>query len=370
MIDIIIPTIDHPKYLDRALGSVERFCNLNQVSVYVINDNSKYVSHEYEKVINQHEKLTVHYIVSSASEGPGPSRNKGIRAGKGDYIVFLDCDDIFIDDVGKYCNEKYDFFTTRTNNPDNMFCSTDTSCPFSPIHGMGIKRAFLEKYNLYFPECKYGGEDTIFRGCCMMISSNYQQYQDSTYYSYQVRADSNFTHRRLRLPKYFSIDQEKEILANFHNTAWLAQFLYYLLSLPKTESLMTTTTWNDRLLEILSSLCGPDYESISEEGLFFIATIIKKFLNIDYITRQGFMKINFFSKRHILMLHLFNHYFSLDGGILIFLPNENYEEFFHINESLLPLIITKNFCSCRARFFHWHSSLNLWCNYYYNDIFN
>ena len=40
--------------------------------------------------------------------GPGPARNIGIKAGKGDYVCFLDSDDYYIDDVVKYCEQSED----------------------------------------------------------------------------------------------------------------------------------------------------------------------------------------------------------------------------------------------------------------------
>ena len=52
MLDIIIPTIDHPNLIKRAISSIIEYCsNLNKINIYVVNDASDYPNEEYKKVL-------------------------------------------------------------------------------------------------------------------------------------------------------------------------------------------------------------------------------------------------------------------------------------------------------------------------------
>lgn len=54
MLDIVIPTIDHPNLIERTISSIVKYCsNLNKINLYIVNDASDYPNEEYEKVLAQ-----------------------------------------------------------------------------------------------------------------------------------------------------------------------------------------------------------------------------------------------------------------------------------------------------------------------------
>ena len=97
-ISVVIPSYNRFQYLKNAIESV-----LNQTydnfEIIVINDGSteedyyKYNFPEQVKIINLKENQT-----QKNGFGPGSIRNYGIDIAKGDYIAFLDDDDIWMKD--------------------------------------------------------------------------------------------------------------------------------------------------------------------------------------------------------------------------------------------------------------------------------
>ena len=91
LVSIIIPCFNQARFLPDALGSV-----LNQTcrewECIIVNDGS---SDETDNVAREWlaKDCRFHYFVTQ-NRGPSASRNLGIRASKGDFIQFLDADDL------------------------------------------------------------------------------------------------------------------------------------------------------------------------------------------------------------------------------------------------------------------------------------
>ena len=88
MISIIIPLFNGEKYLDECLSSVKHA----NTEIIVVNDastdNSEQIAHKYtDKVINIEHS------------GPVIARNIGIKSATGDYIMFMDADDVLKNDA-------------------------------------------------------------------------------------------------------------------------------------------------------------------------------------------------------------------------------------------------------------------------------
>jgi len=85
---IIIPVYNRPDELDELLHSL--CCQVyTNFEVIVVDDGS---TAPCKNIVERYRnKLSVRYFYKSNS-GPGPSRNYGARASKGDYLIFLDSD--------------------------------------------------------------------------------------------------------------------------------------------------------------------------------------------------------------------------------------------------------------------------------------
>lgn len=99
-VSVVIPTYKRSVFLERAISSV-----LNQtyqnIEIIVVDDNppdSVYRS-QTEDFMNQYvSEKKVTYIKNSRSLGGALARNEGIAIAKGEYVTFLDDDDIYLPD--------------------------------------------------------------------------------------------------------------------------------------------------------------------------------------------------------------------------------------------------------------------------------
>ena len=92
-ISIIIPAFNVEKYIDKCLDSaINQTLDDSQYEIIVINDcsNDKTLS-KINKYSNKFKNFNI--INNTKTEGPGISRNRGLKFSSGKYIFFLDGDD-------------------------------------------------------------------------------------------------------------------------------------------------------------------------------------------------------------------------------------------------------------------------------------
>ena len=89
-VSVIIPVYNVEKWLRESLDSV---CSqtLKNIEIICVNDGSPDHSLDILKEYAAHDERIV--IIDKENEGVGAARNDGIRAAKGEYVIFLDPDD-------------------------------------------------------------------------------------------------------------------------------------------------------------------------------------------------------------------------------------------------------------------------------------
>lgn len=93
-ISIIMPVYNGAQYLEKSLKSVENQ-TFKDVELVCVDDGSTDNSLD---LLNDYKKTYDFLVViSQENQGSGKARNTGIANAKGDYIAFLDADDIYID---------------------------------------------------------------------------------------------------------------------------------------------------------------------------------------------------------------------------------------------------------------------------------
>ena len=97
MISIIIPMYNVAQYISKCIESVySQNMVISDFEVILIDDESPDDSLVIaKKLTSDKENVT---IISQKNKGLGGARNTGIEAAKGEYIVFLDSDDLFLPD--------------------------------------------------------------------------------------------------------------------------------------------------------------------------------------------------------------------------------------------------------------------------------
>ena len=101
---IIIPVFNSEKYLSQCLKSVlnQKYVNYE---IIIIDDNSKDSSKNIIKIFKK-KYLKIKIINNRKNLGVSVSRNKGILKAKGDYIIFLDSDDLLLSNALLNINKK------------------------------------------------------------------------------------------------------------------------------------------------------------------------------------------------------------------------------------------------------------------------
>ena len=92
LVSVIIPTYNRPERLAVALQSVQTLDFDGQLEVIVVNDHGAPVDDVVEAA---GRSLNVRLINQPAQGGPSAARNAGLEVAEGEYVAFLDDDDVF-----------------------------------------------------------------------------------------------------------------------------------------------------------------------------------------------------------------------------------------------------------------------------------
>lgn len=211
-VSVIIPCYNAAAYIDRCLNSLEaQTFGIENMEIILVDDFS--VDETYSRMLRFEEKYPENVLVISCKEngGPGAARNIGLNYAMGEYVVFVDADDIADTEmIEKMCG------TMEEYNVDIVECSyksfsdgeklfvekrdsdrlMGTGTPEdrgklilnffrTAVWGRLYKKSFLEENKLSFPEMIIYGEDNFFSGMGMLLCSSCYHIGDTLYYYYQ-----------------------------------------------------------------------------------------------------------------------------------------------------------------------------------------
>ena len=184
-ISIIMPIYNGAEFLEKSIKSVSNQ-TLKDIELICVDDGSK--DNSLDVLNNLSEKYPFVKVFSQENQGSGKARNAGMKKADGEYIAFLDADDIFIDEdsLEKMYGlaEKHDANIVSSNL---QFVEKDYSLKENPHYNLGdykefkefgqiapeeygipyafyksiFKRDFLEKNSIDFPDL-LRGQDPIF----------------------------------------------------------------------------------------------------------------------------------------------------------------------------------------------------------------
>lgn len=95
-VSVIIPNYNNARRLGEAIASVEAQ-TVSDWDMIVIDDGSR-DAQAVEKVVKGFADPRIRLCMSRRNRGPARSRNIGIHLARGDYVAFLDCDDLWAPD--------------------------------------------------------------------------------------------------------------------------------------------------------------------------------------------------------------------------------------------------------------------------------
>lgn len=108
-LSIIIPHFNRPHYLRTLLLSIP---NLQEIQVIVVDDKSTEYQKEYEHLKKEFSDKNIEFYDNDGVKSAGTCRNIGLRHAVGDWLLFADSDDYFMegfyDAVSRYFDSEYD----------------------------------------------------------------------------------------------------------------------------------------------------------------------------------------------------------------------------------------------------------------------
>ena len=179
LVSIIIPCYNASRYIKETINSVLAQAYQN-FEIIVINDGSTDQSSEIIKTI-KHDRI---HLVEQENQGVSFSRNNGIALAKGEFIVFLDADDILhpnflesriftlsksaaiacasnvvlVDGKGNKIEENKKHFAANKSSQILEFNDGIVTCPSSYL----FKTDFLKKHKITFNKNLQSSADKYF----------------------------------------------------------------------------------------------------------------------------------------------------------------------------------------------------------------
>lgn len=121
LVSIIVATYNQDESLMLALESLANQ-TYDNYEIILVDDNTDNEKKQKNKIIvdelrKKYPNIVLNYIVNSENKGSAKTRNIGIYASKGEYITFLDDDDVYLpkkieNQVNRMIDEKADYSIT------------------------------------------------------------------------------------------------------------------------------------------------------------------------------------------------------------------------------------------------------------------
>lgn len=182
MIDIIIPMYNAQKTINRTLESILRQNMKEKVDIYLIDDFSE---KDYSDTLNKYKNLlNLHYHRLDRKSGPGMARNYGLNISNGEYIVFVDADDMLEDEA---IETLYD---SIVKNSCDIIRSSIQEIGLAgnriiknwniSLHGKIYRRSFIDSNQIRFFS-SYSNEDMAFNMMLRLYGAKMIDIEDITY---------------------------------------------------------------------------------------------------------------------------------------------------------------------------------------------
>ena len=211
-VTLIIPIYNAASYIEACLASLVAQ-TMDDIEVLLVDDHGKDDSMEVaQQFIEAHPSgKTFRMLATLHNMGPGAARNVGISAAQGEYIGFVDSDDVVAPD---FCEQLYN--AAKQHDADMAYCQAQlvqggvVSPMLNPViesgEFIGAKRSFflthyvtmmwtflyrrslLCRYQIAFPDTR-SAEDSCFLTCALLAAQRIACV-DKPLYKYLVHEDS------------------------------------------------------------------------------------------------------------------------------------------------------------------------------------
>ena len=211
-ISIIIPVYNTGPYIEACIASLMAQ-TMEEIEALFVDDHgsddSMLIAQNYIKTHPSNKQFR--FLATPCNMGPGPARNIGIEAAQGEYIGFIDSDDVVTPD---FCEQLYR--AAKEHDADLAYCQallvkpSETTLMANPVLESGefsgkkrrfflthyttlfvsflYRRSLLDKYGIRFPSTR-SAEDSYFLTCSLLATKRIACV-DSPLYQYLVHEES------------------------------------------------------------------------------------------------------------------------------------------------------------------------------------
>lgn len=202
IISIIIPCYNAEQYIEKTLVTLLKNTIIHKCEIVIINDGSTdSTDKKICSFISNNTKISFIYRTIQNS-GVSVARNIGIKVARGEYIAFLDADDLysdfFLEALYKSCKRGDSFCSCLwSNNEEHLYQNLAKSKRISKKDFLNrylyrtkpqglwtglYKKKIIDEYSIEFPrEVKYG-EDLYFLWSYMLHCEEFRVIEEKLYY--------------------------------------------------------------------------------------------------------------------------------------------------------------------------------------------
>ena len=211
-ISLIVPVYNAASYIEDCLASLVAQ-TLDDIEVLLVDDHGRDDSMQRaQRYVEEHPcKKRFRYLETPHNMGPGPARNVGIENALGEYICFVDSDDVVAVD---FCERLYN--AARQYDADLAYCQAELVKPneVTPLRNPVIesgafegerrryflthyatlfvsflyRTSLLREYGINFPATR-SAEDSYFLTCALLAAQRVACV-DEALYKYLVHEES------------------------------------------------------------------------------------------------------------------------------------------------------------------------------------
>lgn len=304
-VSVIIPVYNSEKYLNNTIDSVinQDFKNLEIIIIDdYSSDNSKKIIEDYKSIDDR-----IKTIYQKKNKGVSEARNEGIKASTGDYIIFVDSDDMLkksaikemVDASIKYNSDFIDSFHllyfSRNGKKNKYFTEKKLPNEIQVLGSINDNNSILDKYTyvtgklikkellkqLLFDSSLSRYEDFLFDLTIKTKIKNYVFLNDCYYYYYQREESLMSTYGEKHLCYLDAAIKVKEVYKKYDDS--IKEKLDGMIFQNFSFTLFTKVIKNDKSLDYNTKLIKeylyklkeiiPDYES----NKYINKMIIKRF---------------------------------------------------------------------------------------------
>ncbi len=155
LISVIIPVYNTPiNYLKECLRSIENSNIKYNYEIILVNDGS--TDEDTVSFLNTYQEKHL-FIINKENSGVSAARNTGLKNAKGDFILFLDSDDILLPEINNALN-----FLKKNTDYDLVYSD---SLNFGDENKREIKNTFSSFKLLYL--------NNYLNTCCVFRKNNF-----------------------------------------------------------------------------------------------------------------------------------------------------------------------------------------------------